>query len=1272
MAVDQHDIHSLAVSIRGCALSPVSPDTPDIKPLARGIQTLLDRKAPLPVEEIGLLRETALNLSRILQTSKDSRTIRHCLRTLLGMGRFGRILSARFIQSRSVSMRELATTLTAMKADAQLALAHEMLLDYPGTYDKPMLDFLSGLMKPMGSAQPETIAPFVAELGRQDTSLAFPVRQVIMHGLFGEWIRTRLETGAGEEELDDLCHMVSAIDDPALARTLATSIGVGFIVPTPLALHTIQRVAEARDKAVQDMYVKVLKGAKPELAGACIDGIIAQQSPATGKLLASIRLKMPSLRKVAAARVPLLNDTMYAAYLAAIPKKQRDQAREDAFSALMAVAPDFVENLTGTSVETQSPPVAMQTLEPAVTIDECPKPGLIAKLLGKGHKPLEKRLSTARNVRDAEVQCSAVDGENLDGRELIGLTLVKSTFSQSGIIRSTLSRNAMAECAFTDVECAASTFTLCDFTGSDFANTTFKNCTFTDCNFTSAAFSSCRFTACRFQGCTMNGSAFVDAKLTRCAVTTSVLTGVTLHSTTLTSCRFEESDLSGSEIVSTKFSGVEMVNCILTHANLVSAVFHSVDMPGTTVSDCGILASDLPHALFLKDRMDDYQSKVRRLERGRFPDPHVAPPETAAKVLKAWSREVTFFSREERMLTNNRHRLARAIAAIERDKQIYLRILPHLLNTDVFERRFELEGVPKCNVWGYVPSLTALELADQFFPAYKPSRGKADVEILAVYAMGSLGSVAQTTSSDIDCWVCYEGNLDREQLAGLNRKLDALGLWAESEFGLEAHFFPMHMDDVRANRFSSGDDEESSGSAQALLLKEEFYRTALRVAGKNLAWWATPPGVDRKTYDIYVQAARRYPLTGRPRLEDFGHLAPVPPSEYFGGSLWQMVKAVHSPFKSVLKLGLLETYADPKTSNMALCDRIKLNIFLHRRGVRRIDPYAALFSTLRSYYASHGDTEAAELLTESFRFKANLCDIPFFLSHPARLMDASLIDTMFGRGAQEPEALCSQEDNWSFDKSLEMGSSVRQYMVNTYQRIQGTLSQESGAIINPEDLTRMGRRIGANFSRKKHKVMRVPFMGAKKGISFPILHFSADKAPGKKPIWTVRGGSAKESKKSAESLQLLHRSGDPIHMFAWLLANRLYVPKSLMQADRTIAPIALTDLQKLLPAMHEFFPFDKTFERDINDGLESERVLRVFFIFNLTSGPDSQKIEQAGVIYTTNWGEMYCRTFTNPGPVLEKQPSRFLSEHLDHPVDGVPEMILFLPKGAQCKRINLI
>ncbi len=1254
-------------------MSPGSADASDIITTFESvIQTL--ESIPPAAQPDPQLAECSLQIYRLIQASKDTQIIKIALHALLISGRFGRILAARFVHGKPISERELTSRLNALPPAVRLALAHEMMLDYPGDHDRKMRDWLSELTASVSNVASDELAPFLAALGRQGICLAFPVYQVLMNGLFGEWITKQLESGAGGKELEALCYTVMALDDPALAQTMAVSINIGFIQPTPLTLQTVAKVAEARSKPILNMFLKVLKEGNKQLTGPCLDGIIAQDSPSTGKLLATIRRKMPAMRKAATIRIPLLGDTGYRSYLTALPSNAREKAQTEAFSALLALAPDFVESLTrsGTAIAAQIPPDSNGADIPVVDEDPCVKPGLLARMFGKRPKTLEKILPKFRNIRDQELICSRIEDIELDGRELTMLNLSESEFTKVRFIRSKIAHTKLTDSTFTGGEATACTFTNDNFTGVDFTEMHFNRCSFNDCDFTNTGFSNCRFTECKFRNCVMGGSAMLGVKMRMTGFTTTALSGASLFESDIKSSRFEDVDFTGADLTSSKFKGVEFINSVLHGTTIYGSTFHAVDMPRSTVHNCHIHNSDAPHALFLSNQVAQLSSFACQLDEKVLPSPNSVLPEVASKVLLAWSRELALLRREERMQTHNRSRLARAFSTMERSKQVFLRILPHMLKTDVFERKFDLKGVPTCDVWGFTPGLTSLELAKQFFPDHQPTKSKAEVRITAVYAMGSLGTVAQTASSDLDCWVCYEGDISLNAETGLKRKLDALGLWAESEFGLEAHFFPMRMDDVRDNRFASG-DEESSGSAQALLLKEEFYRTALRLAGKHLAWWVTPAGADKKTYDACIQSTRRYPLAGRPRMADFGHLSPVPADEYFGGSLWQMVKAVHSPFKSVLKLGLLETYADPKASHLPLCARIKQNLFLNRRGVQRTDPYAALFTILRAYYQQHGDDEAARLLTESFMFKANLCDIPFFHELPARPDDASLLTALFGKDKTDPNKVCNADVTWTFDKSLKMGDSVRHYMVNVYQRIQNTLSKSgrTDAMINAEDLTRMGRRIGANFSRKQHKIMRVPFMDAK-GSKFTTLHLSAEKAPGKKTVWVTRGGTKGEAKKKASSLQLLHRSGNPAHMLAWLLANRIYTPASLLQADRTIAPISVADLQKLMPTMTGFFPFNETFERDINEGLEEERVIRAFLIFNLLTPPEAQTVEQASVIYTTNWGEMYCKTFIKPDKLLMEHASQFLAKNLDHPVPSPPEMLLFLPKGSQCKRINLI
>ncbi|MBG0791815.1 MAG: class I adenylate cyclase [Desulfovibrionaceae bacterium] len=1270
------NIRTLATRMRDVASGPSLADGPGVGGVTVEFMDWCDAN-PRPVrQEAAPLSDAALSLYAMADGTKDVQSVQNCLQALVRSGRFGRILAARFVNGKSVGLHNLSPKIGQWPAFDRLALVHEMLSDYPGDNDRETLAWLESLLKPLMAADPMELTPFVERLGDMGETLAFPARQAILGGLFGRWLTNRISNDLEGDDLRLVSKVIRGLGDARYAEVLAKGMERGRVTPDAFSLQTIAAVAEAGSKTIMGVLVKTLSNAANGLAGPCLDAIIAQNHPAAGRILASVHTRMPGLKQAALSRAPLLGDAGYVQYIKALPEDRQLSAHLEMLGVLEAVAPDFVRNITrkGLGKETSIQSLARDpdAPKPPKRPDppEPPKTGFLSRFFKTRPKTLEELLPKFRNVRDEELPYSLVEKENLDGRELTGLVLSSSAFSDTSMLRTRIASTTLDGASFSNCTAAGATFSGVDFTKAAFHGTTFTKCAFNDCVLTGVTFTDCEFDECRFRGCSMGEATVQQSNLRFCGITATSLAGSSFYNCSILTTRFEAADLTFAELLGCTFRGVEFLSSVLHAVYVRDCELTSVEMPRSTVTRSVIKNTDAAHPLFLANRVRQMTVFAREVEKSGAPRTKETDPFLAQKVLTAWSRELTFMRRERHMLENNRARLDRARTTMGRNQQNFLRLLPLLLDTCAFERKYDFGPTPPCRVWGYYPCQTTLELAKHYFGDYPERDGNPDVRILAVYAMGSIGTVAQSSASDLDCWVCYDGDLTFAMENGLKRKLEALGLWAESEFGLEAHFYPMRMDDVRDNRFLSG-DEESSGTAQALLLKEEFYRTALRLAGKNIAWWVTPAGASPKAYAACMRAARRYPLAGKPRLEDFGYLAPVPPDEYFGGALWQIVKAVRAPFKSVLKLGLLETYAAPGMNNLPLCDRIKHNLTRNRKGKLDTDPYTALFSTLYAYYQGRKQADAAALLKESFRFKANLADIPFFMNLPTRPEDVSVISVLFGSGYVEPDRIAGVNRTWPFDKSLKMGASVRQYMVDTYKRIQSGMAGKTKAFINPEDLTRLGRRIAANFSRKQHKIMRVPLMDTR-GDGFPLLHFSAEKTPGKRTVWTVRGGAVDEAKQTAESIQFLHRCYDPVHLLAWLLANRLYSPRGLIQADRSIAPIAVHDLQKVMSALHEFFPFDETFERDINEGLQPERITRVFFLLNLIAPPETRKVEMATVIYATNWGEMFCRSFARPGQMFEEHPSRFLSQKLDQPMDGTAEMALFTPKGSQCKRINLV
>lgn len=164
---------------------------------------------------------------------------------------------------------------------------------------------------------------------------------------------------------------------------------------------------------------------------------------------------------------------------------------------------------------------------------------------------------------------------------------------------------------------------------------------------------------------------------------------------------------------------------------------------------------------------------------------------------------------------------------------------------------------------------------------------KGELPITGVYSMGSTSSVGQSCSSDLDIWVCHQAWLDSEERQLLQRKCSLLESWAAS-LGVEVSFFLIDENRFRHNESGSLGGEDC-GSTQHILLLDEFYRTAVRLAGKRILWNMVPCD-EEEHYDDYVMGLYAQGVLTPNEWLDLGGLSSLSAEEYFGASLWQLYK----------------------------------------------------------------------------------------------------------------------------------------------------------------------------------------------------------------------------------------------------------------------------------------------------------------------------------------------------------------------------------------------
>lgn len=324
-----------------------------------------------------------------------------------------------------------------------------------------------------------------------------------------------------------------------------------------------------------------------------------------------------------------------------------------------------------------------------------------------------------------------------------------------------------------------------------------------------------------------------------------------------------------------------------------------------------------------------------------------------------------------RFLALNSLKLQRVKEGLTLTQQQFLRLLPVLLQVNHPSFPGFVDKSTPVGLVGFNWDKDTIAAARSLSRGYTPQRFlREEAKILSLFLMGSLGTIAQTPRSDFDIWLCYQPKLSATELAKLEQKAQLISQWAQT-LGLEVHFFLMNH-----QAFLQGDllpmSEESSGELQRILLLDEFYRTSIWLAGRLPVWWLVPAAVERRgDYARYVAVLLRNHFISDQDYIDFGASAHFAAEEFVGAGLWQLHKAIEAPYKSVLKLVLLEAYVNYQAEFSPLSLLHKQKIHDGRADLNELDPYIALYQFLEDYLVRRADSVRLEVVRRSFYFKVN-------------------------------------------------------------------------------------------------------------------------------------------------------------------------------------------------------------------------------------------------------------------------------------------------------------
>lgn len=808
---------------------------------------------------------------------------------------------------------------------------------------------------------------------------------------------------------------------------------------------------------------------------------------------------------------------------------------------------------------------------------------------------------------------------------------------------------------------------------------------FTDCRIQNSDFSETQMYGACFENCILHGVDFKNVSFDCVSFENCVLVNVDANDSVMVRCNFKNTrihncDFSKADITDSFFTGAVITKTSFVNADITGASFVRSDLSMVSFTDSRAELSDFTAVLARFSRFSDFtplQLKTGYADfNARSFQPALADiPDFDETIISSIEMlifiEFIHYGRKMFFKKNKLSHLT-ALDVFATKQADFFEIMPLVLHENIDIPGYEAidENCPK-GIAQYLPESETGRVARKYLDKNQVLlRRHPGAYIEGLFTIGSTGSIAHAADSDIDYWVCIrEEFFSAEQKALFRKKLDLFGRWAQKEFRIDVNFFIVDVNKALHNEFGEL-TFESSGSAQARILKEEFYRTMICIAGKIPLWCVLPVTVSKNYYNrINKLVKASFPNS---RYINTGDLHGIPPGEYFGASIWQMYKLLNSPFKSVIKMGLLEKFINEYGKDPLLCNRVKdlwMKAGTHMM-IYRSDPYYTLLRNLMDYYRQEGDDETVTLIQVCFFLKMKFKKESDIQNTLFGLRSILIERCMKNWGMKIEDVLdLGGFENWDYKRTVELSSKVKRYMIGKTRAINNSFrnSFQKHSKITPEERTALVRKIVVEFGRKKGKIEKTLLL-SRNGRHFQrlSLKYTGPDHPG--GSWALiskpsgGGFSTEEPVKAAGRIETIS---------AWLVNNSFVADDTVINLMPNPTHVTIDDVNNLLFRMNEFF--QPVLQKPVHFStlLVNPAVVAVFVSVNIYAPRNDLSVQHYCVVYVNSWGEMFTESVMGKGSSFSgaEDVRRSICSLLDIP--RLPENTYFYLPGSFSGKIDL-
>ncbi len=475
--------------------------------------------------------------------------------------------------------------------------------------------------------------------------------------------------------------------------------------------------------------------------------------------------------------------------------------------------------------------------------------------------------------------------------------------------------------------------------------------------------------------------------------------------------------------------------------------------------------------------------------------------------------------------------------------------------------------------------------------------------ILGIYTIGSSGSIAQTEHSDCDIWICIDkSSYDTHALQQLSQKVNLLKNWLDMQLKLPTYFFISDIEDIRNCHFGQV-DEESCGTTQKNILKEEFYRTMIVIAGRIPLWWICH---DKEHPVVYRDFAKElaHDESESQDFVDLGDIEGISQDEYFGAALWQLNKSLTYPLKSIIKMLLLKMQIDSPPEEL-LCSRFRKTILERSASPTLSDPSLYAIKAILDHNQS-ARPESLEFIKHCFYLRF---DIKMFSKRQS--LKEKLVADFLTLHRIERSTIYRLNDfaAWSFSEQVAFGNQIFRFLLDIYKEINDSPRQSS---LSAGDMSIIGHKISSCLVSKADKisVIHKPISD----MNLPALTF---KTNGK--TWQVFDSS------NPSDVITSHR--DIVNCLAYLIWNGIH-ESGQVRMEYNPTDVTIQEIINLSKVIHDNFGSHDVAAIDFANFLEPEQIVKALVVVSFEGSAQKKNMNDQHFLYQNHWGELFVRQFS--------------------------------------------